>query len=548
MKKIFTFIAILFLTITVFAQAPQKMSYQAVIRNSNNNLVVSTVVGMQISILQGSENGTPVYVETQTPTSNANGLVSIEIGGGNIVFGSMGGINWASGAYFIKTETDPSGGTNYTITGTSQLMSVPFALYAASSGNLATTGANVGDMQYWNGTSWTNIPIGKPGQVLQINDSNIPEWGGSTIPKLTTNPAKGSNHSAQSGGTVIEDGLNNQFVTDTRGVCWSTSPNPTIQKSTWNITSSDNPFTVIMYDLEYNKTYYYRAFIANDHAIGYGNELVYTPLPPILVVPIVTTNPVTGVTGATAISGGKIVSSDSVILQNGVCWGTSPNPTIADSKTTKDNYGGPESIYTSYITGLSLNTTYYVRAYATNSAGTGYGEQISFTTTTQLSVGNSYQGGLIGYIFKSGDPGYIAGEMHGLIIASEDQGTAPWGCQDTNIGTESTLGSGNQNTIKIMNGCATAGIAAKICGDLVLNGYSDWFLASSGEWINIADNFKYLNSNLSNNETIEYWTSTEKYNYPYSQSSYIIRISNDFPKATFVGKNDNKKVRAVRSF
>ena len=125
-------IAIIFSS-ALFAQAPQKMSYQAVIRNSSNTLVVSKSIGMQTSILQGSATGTAVYVEKQSPTTNANGLVSIEIGTGTVVSGSMNTINWANGPYFIKTETDVNGGSNYTITGTSELLSVPFALFAANS-------------------------------------------------------------------------------------------------------------------------------------------------------------------------------------------------------------------------------------------------------------------------------------------------------------------------------------------------------------------------------------------------------------------------------
>jgi hypothetical protein len=130
MKKIYTLLAALVLTASAFAQAPEKMSYQAVVRDASNNLVTSQAVGMQISILQGSVSGAAVYIETQTPTTNINGLVSIEIGSGSVVSGAFGTIDWGSGLYFIKTETDPTGGTTYTITGTSQLMSVPYALHA----------------------------------------------------------------------------------------------------------------------------------------------------------------------------------------------------------------------------------------------------------------------------------------------------------------------------------------------------------------------------------------------------------------------------------
>ena len=133
MKKI-TLILLLFCSFSIiFAQAPQKMSYQSVIRKGDGSLVVNTSVGIKISILQGSASGTAAYVETQTTTTNANGLATLAIGGGTPVTGTFAGINWASGTYFIKTETDPTGGTNYTISGTSQLLSVPYALYAGSS-------------------------------------------------------------------------------------------------------------------------------------------------------------------------------------------------------------------------------------------------------------------------------------------------------------------------------------------------------------------------------------------------------------------------------
>jgi Protein of unknown function (DUF1566) len=144
MKKVFTLSVAVILTATLWAQSPNKMSYQAVIRDASNKLITNTAVAMKISILQDSTGGTAVYVETQTPTSNANGLVSIELGGGIEVSGNFASINWANGPYFVKTETDPDGetsGLSYTIIGTSQLLSVPYALYAANAGT-ATGGGN----------------------------------------------------------------------------------------------------------------------------------------------------------------------------------------------------------------------------------------------------------------------------------------------------------------------------------------------------------------------------------------------------------------------
>jgi len=141
MKSFFSVLFWVFCAVQVIAQVPLKLSYQAVVRNGSNQLVLSQQVGMRISILQGSANGTPVYAETQTTITNANGLVSVEIGGGTVVIGNVASINWANGPYFIKTETDPAGGTNYTITGKSQLLSVPYALYAANAGT-ASGGGN----------------------------------------------------------------------------------------------------------------------------------------------------------------------------------------------------------------------------------------------------------------------------------------------------------------------------------------------------------------------------------------------------------------------
>lgn len=130
MKRIFMILVAVILTASVFAQTPQAMSYQAVIRNSESKLVKNQEVGMQISILQGTADGTAVYVETHKPTTNANGLVTVEIGGGTVISGDFTAIDWSADKYFVKTETDPAGGTAYTVTGTSQLLSVPYALHA----------------------------------------------------------------------------------------------------------------------------------------------------------------------------------------------------------------------------------------------------------------------------------------------------------------------------------------------------------------------------------------------------------------------------------
>jgi hypothetical protein len=137
--KLPTIFVLILLTSGALAQVPQKISYQAVIRNNDDELIINSQVGMKISILQTSATDSAVYAETHLPTTNGNGLISIEIGNGTLVTGNFDSIDWADGPFFIKTETDLSGGTNYTITGTSQLLSVPYALYAMSAGAVTST-------------------------------------------------------------------------------------------------------------------------------------------------------------------------------------------------------------------------------------------------------------------------------------------------------------------------------------------------------------------------------------------------------------------------
>lgn len=159
---------------SAFAQAPQKMSYQAVIRNASNVLVSNANVGIRISILQTSATGTAVYTETHQPLTNTNGLATFEIGGGTVVSGNFATINWANGPYFVKTETDPTGGTNYTISGTSQLLSVPFALYAAS-GNPGPQGP-----QGVQGATGSQGPIGLTGATGPQGPQGIQGLTGAT--------------------------------------------------------------------------------------------------------------------------------------------------------------------------------------------------------------------------------------------------------------------------------------------------------------------------------------------------------------------------------
>ncbi len=169
----------------ICAQSPEFMSYQAVIRNQSNQLVVNQIVGLQISLLSGSMNGNAVYVETHTPTTNDNGLVSVEVGGGTVISGDFSNIDWSASHYFIKTEIDLQGGAIYSISGISQLLSVPYAFFSKTAGSISgeivevdpsvPNGVQTGDIQFWNGSEWDVLNAGTDGQILTMC-AGTPTW------------------------------------------------------------------------------------------------------------------------------------------------------------------------------------------------------------------------------------------------------------------------------------------------------------------------------------------------------------------------------------
>ena len=290
-----------------------------------------------------------------------------------------------------------------------------------------------------------------------------------------------------------------------RGICWSTNQNPTIADNITSNGSGSGSFTSYITSLNANTTYYSRAYATNGVGTAYGNQINFTTTNISGSIATLTTVSAGNLADNSAVSGGNITSDGgSTVTQRGVCWSTNVNPTIADNITTNGSGSGS---FTSSITSLNSNTTYYYRAYATNGVGTVYGNQSNFSTPT-FSIGQSHQGGKIAYILQAGDIGYDANVQHGIIAAPSDQFTgAPWGCYGTLLsGADGTaIGTGNQNTIDIMNGCSEAGIAARICGDLVLGGYSDWYLPSKDELHQL-----YINRvAIGGPNDGYYWSSTE---------------------------------------
>ncbi|MDA9121105.1 collagen-like protein [Flavobacteriales bacterium] len=179
-RLILSLVAVATIALSSFGQAPEGFKYQAVIRDACNTILNNQAVGMRMTIQQGSIGGTTVYQETFSPTTNAYGLVNLEIGSGTVVSGDFTTIDWANGPYFIETAVDVTGGTSYTEMGTSQLMSVPYALYAKTSGS-STPGPQ--------GPQGIQGPTGNDGAIGATGPAGATGLTGSTGPQGIQGPA-----------------------------------------------------------------------------------------------------------------------------------------------------------------------------------------------------------------------------------------------------------------------------------------------------------------------------------------------------------------------
>jgi hypothetical protein len=348
------------------------------------------------------------------------------------------------------------------------------------------------------------------------------------LPTVTTSPVTNITlTTATTGGNVTSDG---GATVTARGVCWSTSTNPTTADPHTYEGGGTGSFVSYLSGLSPGTLYHVRAYATNSVGTAYGVELNFTTLP--VSIPVVITSQVTNIGSTNATSGGNVTSDGGeFVTARGVCWSTTSEPTTADPHTID---GSGTGTFASYLTGLTENTLYYVRAYATNSVGTAYGNEVSFTTL-QVGVhyiGESFGGGIIFYLDGTG--------QHGLISSMYDQGLAEWGCYGTYIGgTANVIGSGQANTTAIINGCSQAGTAARICDELVLNGYSDWFLPSLDELYEM-----YIHRDLIGNfnSPWPYWSSTE------FDGGYAYIVTFWGGGQYFWEKTESDAVRAIRAF
>ncbi|MES2556513.1 MAG: DUF1566 domain-containing protein [Bacteroidota bacterium] len=538
--KIIVACFVLLCTFGAIAQAPSQMSYQAVIRNSSGGLQSNSTIGIRISILQGAINGTPVYVETNNSITNQNGLLSLVIGNGTVVSGSFSGIDWSNGPYFIQTETDINGGVNYSISSTNQLLSVPYALYAETSGS-STPGPQgpigMAGLNGANGLNGSNGTDGLSAYQIWINQGN----SGTEVDFLTS--LQGAAGVQGPIGVTGAAGL--QGPVGATGAAGSNGSNGANGLSAYQIwVNQGNSGTEV-------------DFLASlQGAAGAQGPIGMTG-----------SNGANGLNGANGSNGTNGLSAYQIWINQGNS-GTETDflnwlqaPAGADDQNLTEvlaegNYGNmvqikqiadptdlQDAVTKAYVDLLEdrldslINALTPTPLYVQQRLDLGETPMEIYTSDNALLdslFGKTYQGGLIAsFNITTGT---------GLIAAPTDQsGACVWGCNGVSMtGAYGTaIGTGTANTAYIVANCASTPIAAQVANDLVLNGYSDWHLPSKDELNELYLHMAYL---AISGGTQTYWCSTE--------FNSINGWRHNF-NTNFVGgyaKTNAARVRAVRYY
>jgi hypothetical protein len=484
-KLLLSLVAIATLSLSSFGQAPEGFKYQAVVRDAGNLILNNQAVGMQLTIQQGSIGGTAVYTETFALTTNAYGLVNLEIGSGNTT-DDFSTIDWGAGPYFIETAIDGTGGTTYVVMGTSQLMSVPYALYAKTSGNGQGPAGPQGiqgpaGIDGTNGTNGTNGIDGVDGATGLTGPAGADG----------TNGTNGTDGATGLTGPAGADGTNGTNGTD--GATGLTGP---AGADGTNGTNGTDGATGLTGPAGANGT--------NGTNGDNGDQGIQG------LQGIAGTNGDTGVTGDQGAAGAT-------------------GPAGADGTNGTNGTDG--------ATGL----TGPVGADGTN--GTNGTDGATGLTGPVHTIGESYGGGIVFYVYDGGQHGLIA------AIADQSRGIRWYGGTNTNTRARADgIGAGLKNTAIIIANQGPvdgAAFAATVCNEysVTVGGttYGDWYLPSKYEL-----NLLYLQRNVvggfASNASNGYWSSTE-YNGFFAWVQYFNNggryIDDEY---------DFNYVRAVRAF
>jgi hypothetical protein len=252
--------AMLMLSMSCIGQSLDRMQYQSVIRDSAGTVLVDRSVGVRISLIRGSATGVLAYAETHQGNTGPSGVLSLMLGAGTVVSGDLSRIDWSQGPYFIRMETDPSGGANYPIVGSTQLLSVPYALFAKSA---ALRYSITGDTLF-SGGQYVIVP------GLSASNANAVAAGSPQV--ITTIATSVSSGSASVGGQVIGQGGS---VVTARGICYGTSASPKVTDNTVASGTGTGTFHFSLSGLSPAATYYVRAYAVNASGTSYGNQVSF---------------------------------------------------------------------------------------------------------------------------------------------------------------------------------------------------------------------------------------------------------------------------------
>ncbi|MBN2779010.1 MAG: PKD domain-containing protein [Bacteroidales bacterium] len=549
MKKINLTIVLFLIGLgSIFAQIPQAINFQAIARDGDSNPMVNTNIQIQLSILDGTDEGPVIYQELRALQTNAYGSFSFQIGrdANYVTAGSFDEIVWETGNKFLKIDYDPSNTFTFTLTlGTIEFVSVPYAFAAETVVFIDATGAENGDVLVYNEATgkfepgqassanigWDNIENKPDFSTVSTSGDyndliNLPILFDGDYNNLTNQPIlfDGDWSSLNNTPTTIAGyGITDAFTGDYNDL--TNTPTLSDDQNLSEVLSESNDGGSNQIKNIANPT------DAQDVATkAYVDQLINLFENNGMVV-------VDFSSDATNITLGNAV----IFTDNSVLEATNWQWDFGDGNTSTEQ--NPTHTYIS-------EGSFTVSLTASNGILSSTKTKIGYVTVTEgLQIGDFANGGIVFYIFQSGDAGYVEGEIHGLVCAESDQSTgAIWGCTGTAIGgTSFEINTGSANTNAIVAGCTTAGIAAKICYDLTLNTYTDWYLPSLFEL-----NLMYANlhtQSLGSFTDTYYWSSSEAsgeysaYESDYAGTQYF---SDGTPYLNV--KDNTYYVRAVRAF
>jgi hypothetical protein len=369
-----------------------------------------------------------------------------------------------------------------------------------------------------------------------VNDIDSVTYSLAVLPTVITNNVSGtSNNSTNAFGEITNNG--GTAITN-RGFCWSSSPNPDITDNTVLAGSGLGSFSSSILGLSSNSTYFLRAFATNSMGTAYGNEVTFNTTAGAITLSTVSVSPINAKDAFINV----LISDDEGVTptSRGVCYSTNPNPTTSNQVV---NSGSGLGTFTKNINGLNSGVTYYVRAFATNSTGTYYGNELSFTTlNVSASIGTTGPGG--GKIFY--DKGYFSnGWQYMEVMTSMAIPTnAIWSPSPFQVvNTPATLvGEGDINTTNTTAIYGTGSYAASVCENSTMGGVSNWYLPNVNEWLVMRQNIGPL---LAFTGNFYYWSSEE-----IDANNAILMIENSDYITTQITlpKSDPGRCRCIRKF